>query len=193
MTTNEVGQGLNAALREGAWTAPTPRTVGGQARFLARQFSGSKAARARAVAAILGVAPRTAERYMDGKIKKPHADVADRLKQAVNDRWQPRNVGKARKAAADSKGLMIAIDARIGYKGAPGTTDEDRVRHLTVALPPYWAGKLLDAQAAGDNEAKLRDVAAAALREVYFQDHGQRAHGLEEVRLTDVQNIEFGL
>ncbi|MFF4291388.1 telomere-protecting terminal protein Tpg [Streptomyces sp. NPDC001633] len=191
--TNEVGQGLTAALREGAWTAPIPRTVGGQARFLARQFSGSKAARARAVAAILGVAPRTAERYMDNKIKKPHADVAARLERAVNDRWQPRNVAGARKAAADTKGLMIEIDARIGYRGAPGTTDEDRVRHLTVALPPYWAGKLLDSQAAGANEDDLREVAAAALREVYFQDDGQRAHGLEEVRLTDVQNVEFGL
>nr|WSX25635.1 XRE family transcriptional regulator [Streptomyces tubercidicus] len=190
--TKEVGEGLTAAL-QGAWTRPIPVTTGGQARFLARQYPGSKAAQARAMAQVLGVTPRTAERYMAGKIKNPRADVAARLADAVNQHWQPRNVANARKAAADSKGLMIEIDARIGYRGAPGTTDEDRVRNITVALPAYWAGQLLDAQKAGANEDTLRETAAAALREVYFQDRGKRAQGLEEVKISDVLNIEFGL
>ncbi|MGW8558129.1 telomere-protecting terminal protein Tpg [Streptomyces tubercidicus] len=192
--TKEVGEALTAALQE-AWTKPIPATTGGQARFLARQYPGSKAAQARAMAQVLGVTPRTAERYMAGKIKNPRADVAARLADAVNQHWQPRNVANARKAAADSngKGLMIEIDARMGYRGAPGTTDEDRVRNITVALPPYWAGKLFDAQAAGADEDGLRETAAAALREVYFQDRGKRAQGLEEVKITDVLNIGFGL
>ncbi len=87
---------------------------------------------------------------------------------------------------------MIDVQARFGYTAAPGSTDQARVRHLTLALPPRHAARLLEAQEAGLDEDDLRQVAAEALGEVYFRDNGRRAHGLE-VELKDLVALEFEL
>lgn len=41
-------------------------------------------------------------------------------------------------------------------------------------------------------DQRLQEIAAEALKEVYFQDSGRRAGQLEEVRFTDIQHLEFG-
>ncbi len=87
---------------------------------------------------------------------------------------------------------MIDVQARFGYTAAAGSTDQSRVRHLTLALPPRHAARLLDAQAAGLDEDQLLQLTAEALGEVYFRDNGKRAHGLE-VELTDVLDLQFRL
>ncbi|MFD8902693.1 telomere-protecting terminal protein Tpg, partial [Streptomyces ardesiacus] len=87
---------------------------------------------------------------------------------------------------------MIDVQARFGYTAAAGSTDQARVRHLTLALPPYHAASLLQAQEAGVDEDQLRQVAAEALGEVYFRDNGRRAHGLE-VELKDIVDLQFEL
>ncbi|MER6405884.1 hypothetical protein ABT269_20575 [Streptomyces viridosporus] len=53
--------------------------------------------------------------------------------------------------------------------------------------------RLFDAWEAGAGDRRLRQIAAEALREVYFQDGGRRADGLEEVRFTDIEHLEFDL
>ncbi len=80
-----------------------------------------------------------------------------------------------------------------GLPGPIGSTDQDRIRHLTVALPPQYAARLFDAQEAGATDAQLQEIAAEALKEVYFQDSGRRAGSLEEVRFTDIEHLEFDL
>lgn len=67
-------------------------------------------------------------------------------------------------------------------------TDDARVRHLTLALPPQHAARLFQAQGASATEDLLRQVAAEALGEAYFRDNGRRAHGLE-VELTDLEHL----
>jgi hypothetical protein len=62
-----------------------------------------------------------------------------------------------------------------------------------VALPPRYAARLFDAQESGASDQELREIAADALREVYFQDNGRRAGSLEEVRFTDIEHLEFDL
>ncbi|CAL9331602.1 hypothetical protein SUDANB176_00079 [Streptomyces sp. enrichment culture] len=79
------------------------------------------------------------------------------------------------------------------YTAPVGSTDESRIRHLTVALPPQHAARLFDAQQAGANDQQLQQIVADALREVYFQDGGRRAGSLEEVRFTDIEHLEFEL
>jgi transcriptional regulator with XRE-family HTH domain len=142
----------------------------------------------RAVVDTLGVTQRTVERYVRDQIKRPRADLAQRLEDAVRARWQPR----ARQQAATSTGLIIDTRARFGFTAAPGTTDDARLRHTTLALPPQYAARLFDAQEAGANEQQLRGIAAEALGEVYFRDNNRRAHELE-VEFTDVEHVEFGL
>ncbi|MFH9009038.1 telomere-protecting terminal protein Tpg [Streptomyces afghaniensis] len=181
-----VGDGLERAVQQ-AFTRPIPKSAGAQMRYLVKQLKGT-----RAVADTLGISQRTVERYVKDQIRRPRADLAQRLEAAVRARWQPRIRAQANQQAATSTGLVIDTRARFGFTAAPGTTDDARLRHLTVALPPQYAARLFDAQEAGASEQQLRDIAAEGLGEAYFRDGGRRAHGLE-VEFTDVEHLEFDL
>ncbi|MDN3251054.1 XRE family transcriptional regulator, partial [Streptomyces sp. ZSW22] len=99
--------------------------------------------------------------------------------------------GAARRRAATTDGIVIDTRARVGYTAPVGTTDDARLRHLTVALPPRYAARLFDAQQQNAGERLLREITAEALKEVYFQDDGRRAGSLEQIRFTDVEYVDF--
>ncbi|MGI5485009.1 telomere-protecting terminal protein Tpg [Streptomyces lavendofoliae] len=181
------GDGLEAAVQK-AFTRPAPKSAGAQMRYLVKQLKGTKA-----VAQMLRVSQRTVERYVKDQIKKPRPELAARLEREVKKRWQPQIRAKARQKAATTGGIVIDTQARMGYTAPIGSTDEDRVRHLTVALPPQYAARLFDTQEAGATDQQLQQIVAEGLKEVYFQDGGRRAGSLEEVRFTDVQHLEFDL
>ncbi|MFI9588324.1 telomere-protecting terminal protein Tpg [Streptomyces sp. NPDC052236] len=144
-------------------------------------------------AGVLRISQRTVERYVKDQIKKPRADLAACLEREVKKRWQPQIRAKARQKAATTGGIVVDTRARVGYTAPIGSTDQDRIRHLTVALPPRYAARLFDAQEAGATDQQLQEIAAEALKEVYFQDGGRRAGSLEEVRFTDIEHLEFDL
>ncbi|MFI1839762.1 telomere-protecting terminal protein Tpg [Streptomyces olivaceoviridis] len=181
------GDGLEAAVQK-AFTRPAPKSAGAQMRYLVKQLKGTKA-----VAQMLRVSQRTVERYVKDQIKKPRPDLAVRLEREVKKRWQPQIRAKAKERAATTGGIVIDTQARMGYTAPIGSTDEDRVRHLTVALPPRYAARLFEAQEAGASDQQLQQIVAEGLKEVYFQDGGRRAGSLEEVRFMDVQHLEFDL
>ncbi|KMS85605.1 terminal protein TpgA2 [Streptomyces regensis] len=181
------GDGLDAAVQK-AFTRPAPKSAGAQMRYLVKQLKGTKP-----VAQMLRISQRTVERYVKDQIKKPRPDLAARLEREVKKRWQPQIRARARQQAATTGGIVIDTRARLGYTAPIGSTDETRLRHLTVALPPQYAARLFDAQEAGASDQQLQRIAADALREVYFQDSGRRAGQLEEVRLTDIEHLEFDL
>ncbi|MER6408113.1 XRE family transcriptional regulator [Streptomyces viridosporus] len=181
------GDGLDAAVQK-AFTRPAPKSAPAQMRYLVKQLKGTKA-----VARLLRISQRTVERYVKGQIKKPRPDLAARLEREVKKRWQPQIRARARQRAATTGGIVLDTRARLGYTAPIGSTDEDRVRHLTVALPPQHAARLFDAQEAGADDRRLQEITAEALREVYFQDGGRRAGSLEEVRFTDIEHLEFDL
>ncbi|WP_030343527.1 telomere-protecting terminal protein Tpg [Streptomyces sp. NRRL S-1022] len=185
MTT--IGEGLDKAV-QGAFTRPAPKSAGAQMRYLVRQHQRST----RRVAELLGISQRTVERYLKNQIKKPRPELAERLEREVRARWQPQVRARARQAAATTTGIMIDTRARFGFTAAPGSTDDARLRHLTLALPPHHAARLFQAQEAGATEDRLREIAAEALGEVYFRDNGRRAHGLE-VEFTDLEHLQFEL
>ncbi|MFJ5879188.1 telomere-protecting terminal protein Tpg [Streptomyces sp. NPDC093088] len=172
----------------GAFTRPVPKSAGAQVRYLVRQHKGST----KAVAALLGVSQRTVERYVRDQIKRPRPDLAERMAAEVRRRWQPQVRARARKVAASSAGLVVDVRARFGFTASPGTTDDARMRHLTLALPPHHAARLLDAQDAGVTDGELQRATADALGEVYFRDGDRRAHDLL-VELTDIEQIQFEL
>jgi hypothetical protein len=184
---NSVGEGLDRALEQ-AVTRPIPKSAGAQMRYLVKQLKGTKAA-----AQTLRISRRTVERYVKEEIRKPRPELAGRMEAEVRRRWQPQVRAKAKKAASSTNGIVVDVRARLGYSAPVGTTDEARMRHLTVALPPQYAARLFGAQEQGASDAQLRKIAAEGLKEVYFQNRGTRAGSLEEVHMLDVQNIEFGL
>ncbi|MCX4614689.1 telomere-protecting terminal protein Tpg [Streptomyces mirabilis] len=178
--------GLDQAVQK-AFTRPVPKSAGAQMRYLVKQLKGTKA-----VAQTLRVSQRTVERYVKDQFKKPRPDLAARLERE-KARWQPQIRAKAREKAANTRGIVIDTRARLGYTAPIGSTDQNRIRHLTVALPPRYAARLFDAQQQGASDQELREIAAEALKEVYFQDSGRRAGSLEEVRFTDIEHLEFDL
>ncbi|MFC3351241.1 telomere-protecting terminal protein Tpg [Streptomyces echinoruber] len=182
-----VGDGLDKAVQR-AFTRPIPKSAGAQMRYLVKQLKGT-----RAVAQVLRISQRTVERYVKGQIKKPRPELAARMEREVRARWQPQVRARARQRAATTDGIVVDTRARIGYTAPVGTTDDARLRHLTVALPPRYAARLFAAQEAGAGDRQLQQITAEALKEVYFQDGGRRAGTLEEVRLTDVEHIDFDL
>ncbi|MFF5185643.1 telomere-protecting terminal protein Tpg [Streptomyces sp. NPDC000345] len=181
------GDGLDQAVQR-AFTRPVPKSAGAQMRYLVKQLKGTKA-----VAQILRISQRTVERYVKDQIKKPRPDLAARLEREVKARWQPQIRAKAKERAATTGGIVIDTRARLGYTAPIGSTDQDRIRHLTVALPPQYAARLFEAQEQGATEQRLQELAAEALKEVYFQDGGRRAGQLEEIRFTDIEHLEFDL
>ncbi|MER5373364.1 XRE family transcriptional regulator [Streptomyces sp. NPDC002553] len=181
------GDGLDQAVQR-AFTRPAPKSAPAQMRYLVKQLKGTKA-----VAQMLRISQRTVERYVKDQIKKPRPDLAARLEREVKARWQPQIRARAKERAATTGGIVIDTRARLGYTAPIGSTDQDRIRHLTVALPPQYAARLFEAQEQGATEQRLRELAAEALKEVYFQDSGRRAGQLEEVRFTDIEHLEFDL
>ncbi|MEU1894071.1 telomere-protecting terminal protein Tpg [Streptomyces pristinaespiralis] len=181
-----LADGLEAAVHK-AFTRPIPKTAGARMRYLVKQLKGTKAA-----AQVLGITQRTVERYVKDQIKRPRKDLAARMEREVTRRWQPQIRAQAKQKAATTDGIVIDTRARFGYEAAPGSTDDARLRHLTVALPPTYARRLFEAQAQGAAEHELSEIAAEALQEVYFKDAGRRASGLL-VKFTDVEHVEFDL
>ncbi|MFJ3308305.1 telomere-protecting terminal protein Tpg [Streptomyces sp. NPDC086549] len=78
----------------------------------------------RAVARLLGVSQRTVERYVKDQIRRPRADLAQRLANDVRVRWQPRVREQARSRAVTSTGLVIQTRAQVVSppRPAPPTT-----------------------------------------------------------------------
>lgn len=179
--------GLDRAVRR-SFTRPVPKSAGAQMRYLVRQLKGT-----RAVAETLRVSQRTVERYVKGQLKKPRPDLAARLHDEVSKRWQPQVRARARQKAATTDGIVIDTRARIGYTAPVGSTDDARLRHLTLALPPQYAARLFAARDQGAGDQQLRQITAEALKDVYFQDGGRRAGSLEEVRFTDIEYLTFDL
>ncbi|MFI1701481.1 telomere-protecting terminal protein Tpg [Streptomyces bobili] len=182
-----VGEELDKAV-QGAFTRPAPKSAGAQMRYLVKKHGG----RTKPVAELLGISQRTVERYVNNQIKSPRPHLADRLHREVRARWQPQIRARAKQAAASANGIMIDVQARFGYTAAGKSTDQARVRHLTLALHPQHAARLFEAREAGADEDDLLQVAAEALGETYFRDNGRRAHGLE-VELKDLVDLKFEL
>ncbi|MEV2264572.1 XRE family transcriptional regulator [Streptomyces anulatus] len=179
-----IAEALERADRKEFTTEP-PRTLQGQINYLLRKLGS-----ARAVAAELGVTADSVNRYRRGARKNPPKHVADRIKDAVRSRWQPRVRQRARRRAAATTGVTVEFRAQFGYRAPVGTTDEMRLRLLTLHLPPEYATRLFDAQAGASGE-NPNEVLAEAAQTLYFQTDsetgGARAQDLE----VEITNIDY--
>ncbi|MFC9123164.1 telomere-protecting terminal protein Tpg [Streptomyces sp. NPDC057067] len=178
-----VDDALDRADQE-AFTREPPRSLKARINFLMKQLRTTKA-----VAREIGVSQRSVERYIKGERKHPPKAVSDRIDTAVRSRWQPRVRRRRQQQAAAATGITVETRARFGYTAPVGTTDDGRMRRLTVHLPPPYARRLFDAQQQGADDARLRDIVAEGLQEIYFKDGGRRAQDLE-VALTDVDYFD---
>ncbi|MGW6982232.1 telomere-protecting terminal protein Tpg [Streptomyces sp. NPDC054932] len=179
----DIDDALERADRE-AFTREPPKTLKARINFLVKQLRTT-----RSVAAELGVSQRSVERYRTGERKTPPREITDRIDAAVRARWQPKVRGRRRQQAATSTGITVETRARFGYTAPVGTTDDGRMRRLTVHLPPAYAQRLFDARQQGAPDRELRAIVAEGLQDIYFKDGGTRADRLE-VELTDIDYID---
>ncbi|MFE1877983.1 telomere-protecting terminal protein Tpg [Streptomyces sp. NPDC059496] len=179
----DIDDALDRVDREG-FTREPPKTLKGRINFLVRQLKSTKA-----VTEALGVSQRSVERYRKGDRKTPPKAIAARIDTAVRSRWQPVVRGRRRKQAAASTGITVETRARFGYTAPVGTTDDGRMRRLTVHLPPAYAQRLFDARTQGGSDQQMRAIVAEGLQEIYFKDGGTRADGLE-VEFTDIDYFD---
>ncbi|MGW0561592.1 telomere-protecting terminal protein Tpg [Streptomyces sp. NPDC003016] len=179
----DIDDALDRADRE-AFTREPPKSLKARINFLMGKLKTTKA-----VARELGVSQRSVERYRKGERRNPPQEIADRIDTAVRARWQPQVRGRRRKQAATRTGITIETRARFGYTAPIGTTDDGRMRRLTVHLPHHYADRLFQAQRQGAGDDQLRGIVAEGLQEVYFKDNGTRADHLE-VHLTDIDYID---
>ncbi|MFE2174435.1 telomere-protecting terminal protein Tpg [Kitasatospora sp. NPDC059462] len=167
------------------FTQALPKSAQAQMRALVKAAKGDK----KAVADRLGVDPNTVRRYLKGERKHPRAALREALLRELKKVWQPGIRRQARKKAATSTGITVEVWAYFGYTAPVGTTDEPRLRHLTVHLPPEYADRLFAAQDEGASDQKMRDIMAEGFQEIYFQNGGSRAENLE-VEFTGIQAID---
>lgn len=177
----DIDEALERAGQE-AFTREPPKTVKGRIGFLMKQLKTT-----RAVAQELGVSQRSVERYLTGERKHPPKEIADRIDAAVRARWQPLVRKRRQKQAATATGITIETRARFGYTAPIGTTDDPRMRRVTVHLPADYARRLFDARQQGADDRQLRQIVAEGLQEIYFKDSGRRADNLE----VEISEIDY--
>ncbi|MFD3414279.1 telomere-protecting terminal protein Tpg [Streptomyces cyaneofuscatus] len=181
----EIEDAIERADRE-SFTRQPPKTLKGQVGYLLKQMGSAKA-----VAQELGVTADSVNRYRRGARKHPRADVAAKINDAVRQRWQPQVRKRRQKQAAASGGITVETRARFGYTSSAGSTDDGRFRRLTVHLPPTYAQRLFDARESGVSEQEMRGIIAEGFKEIYFQDGGDRAAGLSDVTLNDIDYLDL--
>ncbi|WP_411078289.1 telomere-protecting terminal protein Tpg [Streptomyces sp. cmx-10-25] len=168
------------------FTRRPPVTLKGQIGFLIRRLGSAKA-----VAAEIGVTADSVNRYRRGARKHARPDVAARIHGAVTSRWQPQVRQRRQRQAATTGGITVETRARFGYTAPIGTSDDNRLRRLTVHLPPAYAQRLFNARDTGADDRELRAIVADGFKDVYFQDGGTRAIGLSDVQLTDIDYLDL--
>ncbi|NWF27443.1 XRE family transcriptional regulator [Streptomyces sp. PKU-EA00015] len=179
----DIDDALERADQE-AFTREPPKGLRARIDFLIKQLKTAKA-----VAQELGVTADSVNRYRRGARKHPPKEIADRIDAAVRARWQPQVRKRRRRQAAATTGITVETRARFGYTAPIGTTDDGRMRRLTVHLPPEYASRLFDAQQQGASDQQLRAIVAEGLQETYFKDGGRRADNLE-VEFTDIDYFD---
>lgn len=179
----DIEDALERADRE-VFTREPPKTLRGRINFLLGKLKTTKA-----VAEELGVTQRSVERYRKGERKNPPQEIAARIDAAVRARWQPQVRRRRRKMAAATGGITVETRARFGYTAPVGSTDDGRMRRLTVHLPAEYANRLFKAQQQGASDQQMRGIVAEGLQEIYFKDSGRRAGHLE-VAFTDIDYFD---
>ncbi|MWA08092.1 telomere-protecting terminal protein Tpg [Streptomyces sp. BA2] len=181
----EIEDAIERADRE-SFTRQPPKTLKAQIGYLIRKLGSAKA-----VAQEIGVTADSVNRYRRGARKHARPDVAAKIDDAVQARWQPQVRKRRRRQAADTGGITVETRAKFGYTAPIGTTDDGRFRRLTVHLPPTYAQRLFHARETGADDREMRGIIAEGLKDVYFQDGGVRAMGLSDVEINDIDYMDL--
>ncbi|WP_327310111.1 helix-turn-helix domain-containing protein (plasmid) [Streptomyces sp. NBC_01298] len=169
------------------FTRPAPKSPNAQMRYLRKRERGST----KSLAERLGVSRKTVQRYLSGASAKPNKRLQEALVQETESEWQPQVRAQARQRATTSGGFEISFRSTLGFT-ANGSSDDTRVRDLTIAVSPYHAALIIAAREEGTTTTDLHELVEEAIADAYFRLSGGGRASLK-VNFVDVQwlNIAF--
>ncbi|MER7720771.1 hypothetical protein ABTX99_28150 [Streptomyces flaveolus] len=114
-----------------------------------------------------------------------------KLEREVVRLWQPRVRRRAHEVILARNGqMMLSFRAWLGFTAGAGSSDDPRLRFLTLNLTAPYPQRLFTARHNDAPEAELRALLSDALGTCYF--HRDRpAHSGESVRLERIDFLEF--
>jgi hypothetical protein len=169
------------------WTRPAPRSTRARLQFLTRQRDGGIPA----LAANLGTDEHILSQLLAGHRLPPDDSLHQVLEREVIRLWQPRIRRRAHQTILDNGGMMtVSFRAWFGFTSAAGSTDDPRLRFLTLSLRDPYPKTLFTARHRQASEEELNRILSGALASCYFQRKGIPA-ALEEVTLKEIDYLEF--
>lgn len=85
---------------------------------------------------------------------------------------------------------MLSFRAWLGFTAVAGSSDDPRLRFLTLSLQPPYTRSLFTAQHQGASEAELRAILSDALGASYFH-RNRPAQRTQTVSLERIDYLEF--
>jgi hypothetical protein len=168
------------------WTRTPPHSTRARLNYLLRQTRDETA-----LARLLQISSADLNTVCDtGRTPSDHP-LHQTVEREVLRRWQPRVRRRAHDAILANGGqMMLSFRAWLGFTAAAGSSDDPRLRFLTLSLSPPYPERLFTAQHNESPEAELRTILSDALSACYF--HRDRpAHTRESVSLERIDFLEF--
>jgi hypothetical protein len=133
-------------------------TLGETIRWMRDTLYAGRRDSTKAIAADLGYSTRQTRRLMAGEVKKPKADLVDRVNNEVRGNKQLRQAAVRQRPAPPAKGIRITISGN-GGPVIGGVDYSNRPRPpITLALSPDQYERLRDAFAEGGGGAALDEL-----------------------------------
>lgn len=168
------------------WTRQPPRSDRARLGHLLRHEPGG----VQTLSARLGTTLDALARITAGT-RLPADDPLHRtLEREVLHGWQPRIRRTAHEAILRNQGqVSVSFRARFGFTATRGSTDDPRLRYLTLSLYEPYPDQLFTARRRSAPEAELHQILSQALAASYF--HRNNAAVAEDVTLKEIDFLEF--
>ncbi|MFF3910537.1 telomere-protecting terminal protein Tpg [Streptomyces sp. NPDC001848] len=169
------------------WTRTPPRSTRARLTYLRKQTRHDTATLAQLLQA--NTADLKALRET-GQIPTDHP-LYQSVEREVIRLWQPRVRRRAHDTILANGGqMMLSFRAWLGFTAAAGSSDDPRLRFLTLSMQAPYPEALFTARHHDAPEAELRAILNDALSVCYFH-RNRPAHTTETVSLDRIDYLEF--
>ncbi|MES9525815.1 telomere-protecting terminal protein Tpg [Streptomyces capoamus] len=167
------------------WTRNPPRSMRARLTYLLKHYE--PAALARRL--------QTTPSHLDALLGAQQVSEDQPLHQAVEREivriWQPRVRRRAHATILASGGQMtLSFRAWLGFTATAGSSDDPRLRFLSLHLDAPYPKRLFTARRIGAPESELQAILNDAFSTCYFH-RGRPAHLRESVSLDRIDFLEF--
>ncbi|MEV6948551.1 hypothetical protein AB0N07_42870 [Streptomyces sp. NPDC051172] len=169
------------------WTRTPPRSTRARLTYLLKQSRHDTTT----LAPLLQANPADLNALREtGQIPADHP-LHQSVEREVIRRWQPHVRRRAHAAILANGGqMMLSFRAWLGFTAAAGSSDDPRLRFLTLSLQSPYPESLFTAQHQGASEAELRAILSDALGACYFH-RNRPAQTSQTVSVERIDYLEF--